>query len=264
MKGSGWVILCLACLFAIEAKAQQTMEFDDLLVTMEGDSIRGRIGMNSKSFFTIEQPDSLSRLFPAAAVRTVRYGYYTPLASSTHSKDKKPGGTLRFHANFGFSALIEGEIDDEERYRNAKVRTGYNFSVAPTYVFPSREFAVGVAGDLRKHTAGDWDLNTYYIGPLFVLNLPNGKDFGLIDFSVGYINYREENGSAYYAVNQPAARMGGGYVFNLSNGIGLEIRLTVLGATYKKAKTNTGWRIRHRHAQSISSVNLSVGLVFGK
>ena len=282
--------LCLFGVFAVtetQAQQQEPPALNDLIVTAAGDSIPCRIlslDENSVAFTAYTDasgyfdmrldrkhiagvyPDYYGSDTPARREIIGRepeyYEEYAPLPRPVRSY----ADGFRLHVNFGYSALIEGE-DMGDYIENREVSSGIHFGVSPTRTFSNQDFAVGLAFDFRSHRIQQWNVNTTFAGPLFAFNFPVGYgiDYGLLDIAWGYVHHNETKGGSYFKADTFGARLSVAYVVYLGEGAGLEFRLGVLAANYKKARTNMSNVSTHfSNPQSISSIQLSVGFTFGR
>ena len=103
-------------------------------------------------------------------------------------------------------------------------------------------------------------------------NNPESRSYGFFDIALGYVGFKEKYNEMYSKANTAGLKISIGGVTRIGSGVGLEYRLAMLSASFKKAESNfnsggyatSPQTIEYNDPQGISSINISLGLVFGK
>ena len=282
MKTIKALTFCTLIFFALEAKSQTADTFDDLLVTIEGDSIRGRILTGTKSFISIQRLDLQTERLYAPAVRTVIQGYYRESTDENNENSeiikfkeaRKENNGFRFRFEGGYSYRLGKSPEGPEKISN--FRSGYTIGISPGIVFANGANEIGLTADYRKHgydsdyVSGRVAVHTYFIGPHWnMLSSENHSGgYSLFGIGLGYVALREK----YYSMNGKADTFGikltYAYGFPLGNeSAKMEIRISALNAFINKSTIEQNGQtttVKYSDPTTIGSLNLTVGFVFGK
>lgn len=139
--------------------------------------------------------------------------------------------------------------------------------------FVSESWGVGVTANYRG--LQEWDFRSFYIGPAVTYRLFDGRyrNAWMFDLGAGYLRSSMDfgNGETWRTASF-AGQAGAAYLWRLTGGVGLQLRVSLLASAAKRfdAEQNVSGgqagerRVRMSPAMALHSVNLTVGLVFGR
>jgi len=276
----------------------QVVLSQDLIVTTSGDSINCKITKvkNENIYFTFKHKDEIrNTLLP---LERVSYHSANFFQTSEVPKDKITGHVdyqrFRFSINAGLgyeTAKIGDAVPSDFKDYVRQLKSGFVFGADLSYYF-SEVIGVGVkyaqfnssnsldniyiedSQGVRQYGRMSDKLSVSFIGPTFSTRFLNGrKDRAFfLSLGLGYMGYNDDK----VMVNKYKMTGGTfgvsydiGYEFNLSKKTNLGIQLSLISGNLFKYKWDDGTSVQtieleKDEYESLSRIDLTIGLVFGK
>ena len=269
------LLLLAICFLAFGTAAAQDSgdKFYDLVVTVDGDSIRCRVMRIADSNYDIELADGnggvRQLLVDKQNVKSFKGGFYHPSnfgSPSVEISDRDPqSGKFRGALNLGGTFLFD------KPFGNNKGRFGFQLGVLPQYVFAADggRNAFGLTFDYRIHKIEDsytsslqtynheYKNNVMFIAPTYTRLFKSGM---YIDLAVGHMRTEiVASGSGYkakYSEDGIGLKLTGGHAVRIANNLALDFRASLFGGLIISDSDN--------NLSNPSSASLSIGFIFGK
>lgn len=198
-----------------------------------------------------------------------------PYATGTEYVSRQDG--FRFGINGGLAIKL-GKADDGMNI-SFDDRLGFTIGAMPQYVFKNNQHALGLNFDFRQvrmeftqhYTTWEKSVKTQtiFIGPAYTYTFPsNNKSKVYFDAALGYVHDKQKwKGESALKASAFGMKIGiGGFIY-LDDKSALDLKLTIMGSSvsvskYKQGGKNIGNYDDDR--ENLSSINLTIGLVFGK
>lgn len=251
----------------------------DLVVTSENDSISCRIVKIQKKilYFVYENKGSFTNsLIPLTKVKNYTYGHYPNLKIPNKLDSTKTYNVNRLAilAGVGYDPIrVPREFEADLR----GIRTGIGLQATYSYYY-SKYSGVGIKTSIFSasfNQDSSRSVNTFFIGPLFSIRLPNktNKNAFVFDTSIGFIAYNEtlEISSNSFNNRTTSAALGLtsdlGYDIEVSKNLSLGFNLGLSAGFYKEVEIDDGTSIQTfdlEDSRPVGSAYLSffVGLVY--
>ncbi len=276
----------------------QTGFSQDLIVTTSGDSINCKITKvkGNNIYFTFRHKDEIrNTLLP---LDKVNYHAANFFQNSELPKDKMPGyknyQQWKFSVNGGLgyeTARIGDNIPSDFKDYARQLKSGYVFGAGVTCYF-SEMLGVGakyvhfgssnsldniyIENDQGERQYGRMSdkVAVNFVGPMVTTRFLNARKSNAFTLGIGmgYLGYKDNS-----VVIDSYKITGGtfgmtydiGYEFNLSKNTNLGIQLSLLAGNLFKYKVDDGTtvqtiKLEKDEYQSLSRIDLTIGLVFGK
>lgn len=290
MKKLLFLLVFAACM-AVDSLAQKPVEAaPDLVVLKSGESIQCRVLSDNGEMYKLEiiseSGATLPLYYGRNEVHKIKYGYFLSERAAEQAVEQPFGdelpfgeelpaasGAFRFRVSGGYSIRLgKMEYDGISHFRS-----GCILSVAPGYLFNSREDELGVTLDYRRHSyevlqfSEKVAVHTYFIGPHWNHYSWSRHDntYWLTQLALGYVSHYERvYDNKFFKVNNAGMKAFIGYGFPLGGSTSLELGLEIFASTFRKCKVREnmqGWQtFQYDDPQNISSIHFKVGLAFGK
>ncbi len=247
----------------------------DLLVTAKGDTVRCKIlaKTDQQIFISVLQPDGtkISSYVSKDTIRTITPGYFvtesspekvTPLLTAPpmnqREKTKRSLHGVRFALSGGYS------------HRLGKLASGLKSSYKTGFVIGGdlagffNEY-IGLGGFVNYRQYNDGSVSSVVVGPKILSRFYNRTQNSafILGVGLGYVSYKESMSTIKATGGTFGTTLEIGYEIGLSKGVALMINASATAGSLGTIKVN-GDKYDLDKRESMSSLNLAVGLVFGR
>lgn len=280
-------------LSAIVISVGLTAQAQDLIVTLDGDSINGKITKVKSDFiyFTFLQKDEIREtLLPVAKVKSHQQNYYafselpktyTSTATAIHSK-------FRIALNAGFSQLLAKTSESaspQNRSYISELKSGYHYGLDAAY-FISKDLGFGMklnqfktsnSGVFYNEMSGSFlvedNISTTFIAPSFTGKLvsPSNNHTFIFGVALGYLNYinNGRNGNAVLKLNGATlgSALDAGYDLKLFKNFAIGAQASIISGVLTSYTVSSGSmskkvELSENERENLSRLDLSLGARF--
>lgn len=270
-----------------------TAQAQDLIVTLNGDSINGKITKIKSDFiyFTFLQRDEIRQtLLPVAKVKSHQQNYYsfselpktyTSTATAIHSK-------FRIALNAGFSQLLAKtaeSVSAQNRSYITELKSGYHYGLDASY-FLSKDLGFGVklnqfktsnSGTFYSEMSGTFlvedNISNTFIGPSFTAQSAgaDSKHTFIINAALGYLNYTNNGRSNTGVLQLSGGTLGSaldvGYDLKLFKNFALGAQASIISGvltSYTLSNGNMSKKVNlnENERENLARLDLSLGARF--
>lgn len=247
----------------------------DLLVTAKGDTVKCKIlaQTDQQIFISALQPEGtkISSYVSKDTIRTITPGYFvtgsspekiTPLltAPPTNQREKikrSPHG-VRFALSGGYSHRLGKLVSG----LNSNYKTGFVIGGDLAGFF--NEY-IGLGGFVNYRQYHNGNVSSVVAGPKILSRFYNRTQNSafILGVGLGYVSYQESVSSIKATGGTFGTTLEIGYEIGLSKGVAVMINASATAGSLGTMKVN-GDKYDLDKRESMSSLNLTVGLVFGR
>lgn len=257
----------------------------DLIVTVEGDSVNCKITKQSNGFVYfryLKDNQTKVTLLPVNKISSIVQAYYdAPVINTMHYELPRSRDYSKwrygFHGGYSYRiAKVSDQVTSSYQDYFKKLKSGFVVG-ADVHGFTSESFGIGVKYNLNKYKAEQGsnlkdDITLHYVAASMLNRyvLADPANHFLFGANIGLQSYRDKAMLMGYDLDITGKAVGfgleAGYEHKIGNGALLHFGLMFTGASITKIRINGGTPVKlsKEEYESLSRLELVLGFKFGQ